>query len=132
MSSHWTCLSLFLLRLIVPIYAMFMIMMQYSLSSDSRITKLTSCVRNCNLVYEFWVLHCPDADQVLNPSAYVSDYCFFKRSQYPQLELIHLKPEETFKPLKRQELVHKFVETGTVLLTWATLKNVDMVSKFEI
>jgi hypothetical protein len=32
----------------------------------------------------------------------------------------------------RQELLHKFVEIGKVLLTWAILKNVDMVSKFEI
>ena len=67
------------------------------------------------------------SDQIHNPAAYVRDYYFFKRSQYPQLELIHMKPEDAFNALQRQELVHKFVEIGKVLLTWAILKNVDMV-----
>ncbi|XP_066993860.2 protein unc-80 homolog [Anabrus simplex] len=65
--------------------------------------------------------------QIHNPSSYVRDYYFFKRSQYPQLELIHMKPEEAFNALQQQELLHKFVEIGKVLLTWAILKNVDMV-----
>ncbi|RZC42316.1 unc-80 -like protein, partial [Asbolus verrucosus] len=65
--------------------------------------------------------------QIRNPSAYVRDYYFFKRSQYPQLELVHMKPEEAFNALQKQELLHKFVEIGKVLLTWAILKNVDMV-----
>ncbi|XP_034937651.1 protein unc-80 homolog isoform X5 [Chelonus insularis] len=65
--------------------------------------------------------------QIHNPSSYVRDYYFFKRSQYPQLELVHMKPEDAFNALQRQELVHKFVEIGKVLLTWAILKNVDMV-----
>jgi len=43
-----------------------------------------------------------------------------------------MKPEEAFNALQRQELLHKFVEIGKVLLTWAILKNVDMVSEFEI
>lgn len=38
-----------------------------------------------------------------------------------------MKPEDAFNALQRQELVHKFVEIGKVLLTWAILKNVDMV-----
>ena len=29
-------------------------------------------------------------------------------------------------------MLHKCVESGKVLLTWAVLKNVGMVSKFEI
>ncbi|XP_030758641.1 protein unc-80 homolog isoform X4 [Sitophilus oryzae] len=65
--------------------------------------------------------------QIRNPSAYVRDYYFFKRSQYPQLELVHMEPEEGFHALQKEELVHKFVESGKVLLTWAILKNVDMV-----
>ncbi|GLG97294.1 Protein unc-80 homolog [Gryllus bimaculatus] len=65
--------------------------------------------------------------QIHNPSSYVRDYYFFKRSQYPQLELVHMKPEEAFNALQKQELLHKFVEIGKVLLTWAILKNVDMV-----
>lgn len=67
------------------------------------------------------------SDQIHNPSSYVRDYYFFKRSQYPQLELVYMKPEEAFNALQRQELIHKFVEIGKVLLTWAILKNVDMV-----
>ncbi|XKL60982.1 hypothetical protein PGB90_008039 [Kerria lacca] len=65
--------------------------------------------------------------QIHNLNSYVRDYYCFKRSQYPQLELIHMKPEEAFNALQRQELVHKFIEIGKVLLTWAILKNVDMV-----
>lgn len=67
------------------------------------------------------------ADQIHNPSSYVRDFYFFKRSQYPQLELVHMKPDEAFSALQQQELMHKFVEIGKVLLTWAILKNVDMV-----
>lgn len=67
-------------------------------------------------------------DQIHNPTSYVRDFYFFKRSQYPQLKLIHMKPDEAFNALQRQELMHKFVEIGKVLLTWAILKNVDMVS----
>ncbi|XP_049820328.1 protein unc-80 homolog isoform X2 [Aethina tumida] len=65
--------------------------------------------------------------QIRNPASYVRDYYFFKRSQYPQLELVHMKPDKAFNALQKQELVHKFVEIGKVLLTWAILKNVDMV-----
>ncbi|XP_071051603.1 protein unc-80 homolog isoform X3 [Onthophagus taurus] len=65
--------------------------------------------------------------QIQNPSSYVRDYYFFKRSQYPQLELVHMKPEDAFNALQKQELNYKFVEIGKVLLTWAILKNVDMV-----
>lgn len=38
-----------------------------------------------------------------------------------------MKPEDAFNGLQRQELIQKFVEIGKVLLTWAILKNVDMV-----
>ncbi|KAI5728949.1 hypothetical protein M8J77_023574 [Diaphorina citri] len=65
--------------------------------------------------------------QIHNPVSYVRDYYFFKRSQYPQLKLVHLKTDEAFNALQQQELLHKFIEIGKVLLTWAILKNVDMV-----
>ncbi|XP_058813943.1 protein unc-80 homolog isoform X3 [Topomyia yanbarensis] len=65
--------------------------------------------------------------QILNPNWYVRDLYFFKRSQYPQLRLLEMKPEEAFNALQRQELYKKFVEIGKVHLTWAILKNVDMV-----
>lgn len=76
------------------------------------------CVYNTKFIF---------VDQIRNPSSYVRDYYFFKRSQYPQLELVHMKPDDAFNALQRQELLHKFVEIGKVLLTWAILKNVDMV-----
>ncbi|KAK9884494.1 hypothetical protein WA026_007335 [Henosepilachna vigintioctopunctata] len=65
--------------------------------------------------------------QIKNPNSYVRDFYFFKRSQYPQLELVHMKEEDAFNALQKQELVQKFIEIGKVLLTWAILKNVDMV-----
>ncbi|KAJ8724431.1 hypothetical protein PYW08_015905 [Mythimna loreyi] len=65
--------------------------------------------------------------QIHNPQGYVRDHYFFKRSQYPQLGLVHMEPDEAFQKLQEQELLQKFVEIGKVLLTWAILKNVDMV-----
>lgn len=38
-----------------------------------------------------------------------------------------MNKDEALNALQKQELVHKFVEIGKVLLTWAILKNVDMV-----
>lgn len=69
--------------------------------------------------------------QIHNPVSYVRDYYFFKRSQYPQLKLVHLNSDEAFNALQQQELLHKFIEIGKVLLTWAILKNVDMVCSME-
>ncbi|XP_055382818.1 protein unc-80 homolog isoform X2 [Condylostylus longicornis] len=65
--------------------------------------------------------------RVLNPNYHIRDLYFFKRSQYPQVRLIQMKSEETFLALQKQELIRKFVEIGKVHLTWAILKNVDMV-----
>ncbi|XP_069357295.1 protein unc-80 homolog isoform X3 [Maniola hyperantus] len=65
--------------------------------------------------------------QIHNAQSYVRDHYFFKRSQYPQLRLVHMEPEEAFEKLQQQELLQKFVEIGKVSLTWAILKNVDMV-----
>jgi protein unc-80 len=67
------------------------------------------------------------ADQIYSPSAYVRDFYFFKRSQYPQLQLVHMEPEEAYNALQKQAFILKYVEIGKVLLTWAILKNVDMV-----
>lgn len=43
-----------------------------------------------------------------------------------------MKTDEAFNALQTQELMHKFVEIGKVLLTWAILKNVDMVGHLPI
>ncbi len=66
-------------------------------------------------------------EKILNPNWYVRDLYFFKRSQYPQLRLIEMRSDEAFNALQKQELIKKFVEIGKVHLTWAILKNVDMV-----
>lgn len=66
-------------------------------------------------------------DKILNPNWYIRDLYFFKRSQYPEVRLVLLKPDESFLALQKQELTKKFVEIGKVHLTWAILKNVDMV-----
>ncbi|XP_039948637.1 protein unc-80 homolog isoform X7 [Bactrocera tryoni] len=67
------------------------------------------------------------SNKILNPNWYIRDLYFFKRSQYPEVRLILMKPEDSFLALQKQELTKKFVEIGKVHLTWAILKNVDMV-----
>ncbi|KAL5280592.1 unc-80 family protein [Megaselia abdita] len=67
------------------------------------------------------------SNKILNPNWHIRDLYFFKRSQYPQVRLIAMKPEVAFSLLQKQELIKKFVEIGKVHLTWAILKNVDMV-----
>ncbi|EDW38859.1 GL13705 [Drosophila persimilis] len=67
------------------------------------------------------------SSKILNPNWYIRDLYFFKRSQYPEVRLMLMRPEESFLALQKQELSKKFVEIGKVHLTWAILKNVDMV-----
>ncbi|XP_034126697.1 protein unc-80 homolog isoform X1 [Drosophila guanche] len=67
------------------------------------------------------------SSKILNPNWYIRDLYFFKRSQYPEVRLMLMRPEESFLALQKQELTKKFVEIGKVHLTWAILKNVDMV-----
>lgn len=55
--------------------------------------------------------------QLHNPTAYVRDFYFFRRSFYPELSLLHMNPDEAFVNLQRQELILKFVEIGKVYLT---------------
>ncbi|XP_030370602.1 protein unc-80 homolog [Scaptodrosophila lebanonensis] len=67
------------------------------------------------------------SSKILNPNWYIRDLYFFKRSQYPEVRLMLMRPDESFLALQKQELTKKFVEIGKVHLTWAILKNVDMV-----
>ncbi|XP_014671826.1 PREDICTED: protein unc-80 homolog [Priapulus caudatus] len=61
--------------------------------------------------------------QLHNPTAYVRDFYFFRRSFYPELALLHMNAHEAFVNLQRQELVLKFVEIGKVHLTNAIIKS---------
>lgn len=49
-----------------------------------------------------------------NLSAFVRDFYFFKRSQYPQLSLVHMDPRAAFDRLQRQAFVLQFIECGKV------------------
>lgn len=62
-----------------------------------------------------------------NPQHYARDFYFFKRSQYPQLDLVHKKPAQAYVELQQQCFGLKFVEIGKVMLTWGILKNVNQV-----
>ena len=55
------------------------------------------------------------------------DFYFFKRSQYPQLTLLHKKPPDARAELQSQASKLKFVEIGKVMLVWGILKNVTQV-----
>ena len=57
----------------------------------------------------------------------VRDFYFFKRSQYPQLSLVHKNPQEAHTELQEQSKRLKFVEIGKVMLVWGILKNVSQV-----
>ena len=43
--------------------------------------------------------------KIHNPFHFVRDFYFFKRSQYPQLCLVHKKPEEAAQELQVSELI---------------------------
>ena len=65
--------------------------------------------------------------KIHNPAHFVRDFYFFKRSQYPQLSLLHKKPPDARAELQSQASKLKFVEIGKVMLVWGILKNVTQV-----
>lgn len=69
----------------------------------------------------------PILGKIHNPLHFVRDFYFFKRSQYPQLSLVHMDPEEAHAELQKQSMRLKFVEIGKVMLVWGILKNVSQV-----
>lgn len=50
-----------------------------------------------------------------NLNAFVRDFYFFKRSQYPQLSLIRMNPKEAFETLQKQAFTLQFLELGKVI-----------------
>ena len=63
-----------------------------------------------------------------NPKAYVRDFYFFKRSQYPQLSLIHVDPEEAYNAMQNNVFYLKLLEIGKTLKSLAMLMRPDQVS----
>lgn len=51
-----------------------------------------------------------------NLNAYVRDFYFFKRSQYPQLSLVRMNPNEAYEKLQDQAFKLQFVELGKVMI----------------
>ena len=62
-----------------------------------------------------------------NPKAYVRDFYFFKRSQYPQLSLIHVDPEEAYNAMQNNVFYLKLLEIGKTLKSLAMLMRPDQV-----
>lgn len=60
--------------------------------------------------------------QIHNPLSYVRDYYFFKRSQNPQLNLVHMDPLRAHEALQKQAFVEKMMELGKVQLVSTVLR----------
>ena len=54
--------------------------------------------------------------KIHNPHHFVRDFYFFKRSQYPQLSLMHKSPAAAQLELQSQAVRLKLVEIGKVML----------------
>ncbi|XP_050045385.1 protein unc-80 homolog [Dermacentor andersoni] len=61
-------------------------------------------------------------NQMHNPSAFVRDFYFFKRSQYPQLSLVKMDPDEAFEAGQQEAFYLHFIEVGKVLMSLAILR----------
>lgn len=53
-------------------------------------------------------------NQIHNLNAFVRDFYFFKRSQYPQISLVHMNPTDAFDKFQRQAFTLQFTELGKV------------------
>ncbi|XP_050693714.1 protein unc-80 homolog isoform X3 [Eriocheir sinensis] len=68
-------------------------------------------------------------NQIHNLQSYVRDFYFFKRTQYPQLLMVHMEPEAAYDALQRQAFTLKLLEIGKVLMSWSILKRPDQVAQ---
>ncbi|RWS30612.1 protein unc-80-like protein [Leptotrombidium deliense] len=62
-------------------------------------------------------------NQMHNLNAFVRDFYFFKRSQYPQLSLVKMDPKRAFRRLQSQAFTLQFVELGKVLMSLSIVKS---------
>jgi hypothetical protein len=63
------------------------------------------------------------SNQMHNLSAFVRDFYFFKRSQYPQLSLIKMNPELAAEQLQKQAFTQQFCELGKVLMSFSIVNS---------
>ncbi|GAB6032279.1 hypothetical protein CHUAL_010920 [Chamberlinius hualienensis] len=75
-----------------------------------------------------WHLFDLKTNQMHNLNAYVRDFYYFKRSQYPQLNLVRMSPDNAYKCLQKQAFALKFVEIGKVMLTLSILKTSNQIA----
>lgn len=64
-----------------------------------------------------------------NPTSYVRDFYFFKRSQYPQLSLVYIDPEEAYNTVQSHTFHLKLLEIGKALKSLAMLMRPDQVAQ---
>ena len=96
---------------------------------DYRTSKLLTNNINAFVIFlTFLVFYLiADSDQIHNPSGYVRDYYFFKRSQYPQLNLVHMDPMRAQEALQKQAFTEKMMELGKVQLVVTVLRHSTQV-----
>ena len=75
-----------------------------------------------SLIKEYYLLDAK-TNEIHNLNAFVRDFYFFKRSQYPQLSLVRLNPTKAFEKLQKQAFNLQFVEVGKALMSLAIVKS---------
>ncbi|KAH9417878.1 Protein unc-80, partial [Dermatophagoides pteronyssinus] len=61
-------------------------------------------------------------NQIHNLNAFVRDFYFFKRSQYPQISLVHMNPIDAYDKFQRQAFTLQFTELGKCLMSLSLIK----------
>ena len=61
-------------------------------------------------------------NQIHNLNAFVRDFYFFKRSQYPQISLVHMNPVEAYDKFQQQAFTLQFTELGKSLMSLSLIK----------
>ncbi|KAI1307248.1 Protein unc-80 -like protein [Halotydeus destructor] len=74
------------------------------------------------LISEYFLVD-TKTNQMHNLNAFVRDFYFFKRSQYPQLSLVRMNPTEAFEKLQTQAFQLQFLELGKALMSLSIVKS---------
>uniref|UniRef100_T1IVG6 Uncharacterized protein n=1 Tax=Strigamia maritima TaxID=126957 RepID=T1IVG6_STRMM len=76
-----------------------------------------------------WHLVDHKTNHIHNPNAFVRDFYFFKRSQYPQLVMVQFNTKQSYAALQKQSFGNKFVEMGKVLLMLSILQSSNQLAQ---